>query len=132
MLQSDPVLHPLAIEIQTGSEWILGGNAGFFNLEWTNRSAELGIFIGDKSRWDQGYGTEAVRVMLRHAFNTLNLHRIYLRVFASNARARRSYEKAGFILEGTLRQAVFRHGTYVDMHIMSILRAEWQPASEGK
>ncbi len=132
MMKLEVEKRPLAIEIQDAKDWRFVGDVGLLNLEWTSRSAELGIFIGDKSRWDQGYGTEAVQVMLRHGFNTLNLHRIYLRVFATNTRARRSYEKAGFILEGTLRQAIFRHGTYVDLHVMSILRTEWQPASEGK
>ena len=69
--------------------------------------------------------------MLQHGFETLNLHRIYLRVYSTNPRARRSYEKAGFVLEGTLREAVYRHGKYADIHVMSVLRSEWS-AAEGK
>ena len=132
MLRSDAEQRPLAIEIRDGDVWQLVGNAGLFNLEWTNRCAEFGIFIGEKSHWDQGYGTEVLQVFLEHAFDTLNLNRVYLRVHATNARARRSYEKAGLVPEGTMRQAVFRHGQYTDMHLMSILRSEWRPASEGK
>lgn len=132
VMQGEPEQRPLAIEIQNGNAWQLAGNTGLFNLEWTNRSAEFGIFIGDKSNWNKGYGTEALQLILRHAFNTLNLNRVYLRVYASNPRARRSYEKAGFLLEGTLRQALFRHGRYIDVNVMSVLRADWMKSQEGQ
>jgi RimJ/RimL family protein N-acetyltransferase len=132
MMHSDKEQHPLAIEIRDGDGWRLAGNAGLFHLEWTNRSAEFGIFIGDKSLWDKGYGTEVLQVFLQHAFDTLNLNRIYLRVFATNARARRSYEKASLAAEGTMRQAVFRNGQYIDVHVMSILSSEWRKGREGK
>ncbi len=123
--------HPLAIEIREGAEWRYIGNLGFMHLEWIPRAAEFGIFIGDKSLWDKGYGTEALQVLLHYGFETLNLNRIYLRVFSTNLRARRSYEKAGFVLEGTLRQAVYRHGAYADTLFMGILRSEWQARREG-
>jgi len=132
MMRSDAEQRPLAIEIQDGEAWQLAGNAGLFHLEWTNRSAEFGIFIGDKSRWDKGYGTEVLQLILQHAFDTLNLNRVYLRVLATSARAKRSYEKAGLVSEGTMRQARFRHGQYIDVHIMSILRSEWRKGREGK
>jgi diamine N-acetyltransferase len=131
VMQGGAEERPLAIEIRDGESWLLTGNTGLFNLDSTNRSAEFGIFIGDKSRWDKGYGTEALQLILRHAFDTLNLNRVHLRVFANNARARRSYEKAGFVLEGTLRQAVYRRGRYIDMLIMGVLRSEWERGREG-
>lgn len=81
--------------------------------------------IGDKSYWDKGYGTEVMGLLLSHGFDTLNLNRIYLRVYVSNPRAIRSYEKAGFTLEGRLREAVFQRGAYGDVLIMSALRSEW-------
>jgi len=123
---------PLAIELKDGDSWRLIGNSGIFNLEWTNRCAEFGIFVGDKFLWDKGYGTEAVKLVLEHGFETLNLNRIYLRVYSTNPRAKRSYEKAGFIPEGTLREAVYRHGKYADIHIMSVLRSEWDARREDK
>src|SRR5512142_728288 len=130
LAKSDPVERPLAIEIQDGDGWRLIGNLSFFNLEWTNSCAELGIIIGDKSVWNQGYGSESVCLLLQHGFETLNLPRIYLRVYSTNRRAIRSYEKVGFVLEGTLREAVYRHGRYADVHVMSVLRSEWS-AAEG-
>lgn len=127
----EPEEKPLAIELNENGSWRLIGNSGFFNLEWTNRCAEFGIFIGDKTVWNRGYGTQAVQLLVKHGFESLNLHRIYLRVYSTNKRAIRSYEKVGFVMEGTLREAVYRRGRYADMHIMSVLRSEWD-AAEGK
>lgn len=121
----DPHEKPLAIEMKDGDSWRLIGNSGVFDIEWTNRSAELGIMIGEKSVWNQGYGTEVMTLLLRHCFETLNLNRVYLRVYSENVRARRSYVKAGFVEEGCMRQAVYKHGHYDDVVLMSVLASEW-------
>ena len=76
-------------------------------IEWMNRCARFGIFMGEKSFWNQGYGTEATRLMLKHAFETLNLNRIFLHVYETNPRAIRAYEKVGFVKEGLLRDAIY-------------------------
>ena len=88
--------------------------------------------IGDKSVWNKGYGTETMQMLLQHGFETLNLNRLYLRVYSTNPRAIRAYEKADFIMEGTLREAVYKHGKYSDVHIMSVLRSEWESKREKK
>ncbi len=132
VLAGDAHTKPFAIEIQDGHGWRLIGDCGIFNLEWSNRSAEFGISIGDKSMWNKGYGTEAVLALLQHGFETLNLNRIYLRVYSTNLRAKRTYEITGFVLEGTMRQGVYRRGKYADVHIMSMLRSEWNASQEGK
>ena len=116
---------PLVIEIKQGDDWRVIGNSGFFDVDWIVRSAEVGIMIGDKSVWNQGYGTETMRLLLCHAFRTLNLHRVFLRVFSDNLNAIRAYEKVGFVHEGRLRQAVYTDGDYHDLLMMSVLRAEW-------
>lgn len=111
---------------QGGEEtWKLIGSLAFNNIDWRNRAAELGIIIGDKSYWNQGYGTEAVRLLARHGFNTLNLNRIFLHVFETNPRAIRAYEKAGFVHEGHMRQAEFKEGKYIDVLVMSMLKDEF-------
>ncbi len=125
-----PEERPLVIEMKAEQGWRMIGNSGFHNLEWKNRSAEIGIVIGDKSIWNRGYGTEAMRLLLRHGFGTLNLNRIYLRVYEPNKRAMRAYEKAGFVLEGRLRQARYKNGQYQDEFIMSVLRSEWDNTKE--
>ncbi len=117
--------HPMVIEIHSGDNWIPIGDCGFFEIDWRNRFGELGIFIGEKEYWNQGYGSEAVKLLLKHGFNTLNLNRIFLRVFEDNKRAIRAYEKTGFVHEGRLRSAQFKDGKYIDVLFMSVLREEW-------
>lgn len=101
------------------------GNTGIMDHDTISRSAELGIQIGEKAYWNKGYGTEAVELMLKHSFLTLNLNRVFLQVFENNPSAIRSYEKAGFVHEGRLREAVFRSGDYLDVFVMSVLKSEW-------
>lgn len=89
-----------------------------------HRSAELQIRLGEAAARGRGYGSEAVRLLLDHAFHDLNLHRVSLQVFATNAAAIRTYERAGFRHEGTAREAAFIGGEYVDVRLMGILREE--------
>jgi RimJ/RimL family protein N-acetyltransferase len=101
------------------------GTAGLESIDHVNGHAELGISIGDRARWDQGFGTEAMEVLLDFAFGELRLERVYLYVMSFNPRARHVYEKVGFQLEGTLRRALLRHGRFHDIELMAILRDEW-------
>ena len=118
--------RPLAIEVKTSDgRWKHIGNMGLEGIEWLNRCAGFGIFIGEKSFWNQGYGTEATRLMLKHGFETLNLNRIFLYVYETNPRAIRAYEKVGFVKEGLLRDAIYRNGCYINVLLMSMLRSEW-------
>lgn len=129
MIKRPPEQRPMAIEIQPDPEkdqWVFVGNCGFINTNWEDRSAEIGIHIGEKGYWDQGYGTKAMGLILKFGFDSLNFHRIYLRVFETNQRAIRSYEKAGFVLEGKMREAQYLNGAYVDVLFMSVLQPEWK------
>lgn len=73
----------------------------------------------------RGLGTEATRLILGHAFDQLGLHRVALEVYSFNPRARRAYEKAGFVAEGVLRDALLWNGERVDATVMSVLAPEW-------
>ncbi|MCK5793983.1 MAG: GNAT family N-acetyltransferase [Anaerolineales bacterium] len=129
LLKRSSYERPMAIEIQPDpqvNEWIFVGNCGLIQIDWQNRSSEVGIFIGEKGYWNQGFGTNAMRLIIKHGFENLNLHRIWLRVFETNQQAMRSYEKAGFTQEGIYRQAQYLDGKYVDVIIMSMLKSEWQ------
>lgn len=101
------------------------GTIGLHGLDLQNGSAEFGIAIGEKSEWSKGHGTDALRAICDFGFGELRLERISLIVYAGNDRARRSYEKAGFTLEGTLRRSHFARGKHHDAHVMSLLRDEW-------
>lgn len=131
MMGQDANEHPLTIEIRDGETWRPIGNIGLMHIDPRSRSAEVGIFIGDKSCWNKGYGTEAMRLMLKHGFDNLNLNRIQLRVHANNLRAIRAYEKTGYVHEGRFRQGVFKNGQYDDVLFMSVLRSEWKNQEEG-
>jgi RimJ/RimL family protein N-acetyltransferase len=126
MLKRPPAEHPMVIEVHSDERWVMVGNVGLFDIDWRCRSGEVGIFIGDKSFWNRGIGSEVMRLILRHGFNTLNLNRIMLQVYETNPRAIRTYEKAGFVIEGRKRQAMYKEGKYMDILMMSVLRSEWQ------
>ena len=130
VLQSPNEERPLCIDARHEGGWQLIGNSNFFTIDWRNRNAEIGIFIGDRAYWDKGYGTEVVKLLLQHGFTTLNLHRIFLRVFSDNQRAIRVYEKIGFVHEGRQREAEYHGGHYHDLLFMSMLRSEWEELME--
>jgi len=125
-----PVEKPFAIDVKDGDGWRLVGSCGFIHVDQLNRHAEVGISIGDKEEWGKGYGTEIMRLLVKIGFDTFNLHRIYLRVFENNQRGIRAYEKVGFVLEGRLREAFYREGSYQDMLIMGVLKSEWLARKE--
>jgi diamine N-acetyltransferase len=114
--------------IRTGSDNRLIGSCQLRSIDPVHRQAELQIRIGDVTQRGHGYGTEAVRQLLRFAFRDLNLHRVYLNVFAHNTAAIRAYEKAGLRREGLLREAAHIDGRYVDVVIMGVLRPEFLDA----
>jgi RimJ/RimL family protein N-acetyltransferase len=111
--------------IRTLSEDRLIGFLTLFGVSWTHGDAWMGIGLGEREYWGKGYGTDAVRVALRYAFTELNLRRVTLGVFAYNPRAIKSYEKAGFTVEGRLRRYIARDGQRNDMIVMGVLREEW-------
>lgn len=101
------------------------GSIGLMGINHREQSAELGIFIGDKTQWGQGYGQEAIELLLKFSFEEMNLHRIFLRVNVTNTRGIHCYEKCGFVKEGQLRDAVYHNGHFEDQLIMSVLRSEY-------
>jgi RimJ/RimL family protein N-acetyltransferase len=95
------------------------------NIDETARHAELGITIGDKESWGNGYGRDAIRVLLDYAFRLANLRRVWLGTHADNERAIRAYQAVGFVEEGRLREHLWLDGRYVDQVVMGILRTEF-------
>ncbi len=97
------------------------GTIGLKNFNYTVRKAELFISIGESEFLSGGYGTDAVNTLSRFCFGHLNLHKIAVRVFESNQRAVRCYEKVGFKKEGVLRDEHFLNGKYEDVIVMGLL-----------
>lgn len=114
----------LAVHIRTTDRLI--GTCALSQLDADNGSALFHITIGEKDAWGHGYGTEATRLMLDHAFGSLGLHRIALTVFSFNERAIRSYVSCGFVIEGRAREAIWRDGRWWDEVAMSVLEADWR------
>ena len=115
--RSDLVLF--VIEAQATNEAI--GTCQLLNINWRHRCAELQIRIGSPGHQGRGLGSEAVKLLTMFGFKDLNLHRIYLHVFATNQRAVKAYAKCGFQQEGILREAAFIDGQWTDIVIMALI-----------
>lgn len=105
---------------------------GFVNLMGVNHvngNAWVGIGIGERDYRGKGYGTDAMKLVLRFAFLELNLHRVTLNALATNARAIRAYEKCGFVMEGITRGGEHRNRAHDDLVTMGVLRREWENAN---
>jgi RimJ/RimL family protein N-acetyltransferase len=101
------------------------GGVHLMNLDAGNRSCTFRIALDHSQVFGRGFGTEATRLVLAHAFETVGVHRVQLEVYAFNPRARHVYEKIGFVHEGTLRHALRWDGEWIDADVMSILAGEW-------
>jgi len=111
------------------------GNVDLSGFDWVAGNAWVGIGIGECENWGKGYGTDAMNLLLRYAFESINLKRVSLSVFEYNDRAIKSYIKSGFKEEGRMRQWLRRGGKRYDLIFMGILREEWeqrQPPSPGR
>lgn len=113
----------LAIETLDG---VHIGNIDLRNVQPENRTAELGVMIGDKRYWSRGYGSDAVRALVGFAFRMMNLQRVYLHTYEYNNRAQQAFKKAGFTEEGRLRRHLFVDGRYWDVIVMGCLRDEFE------
>ena len=102
------------------------GTIGLEIFNWTSRNAVLGIFIGDKNYRNNGYGTEAIKLLLEFGFKYLNLHSIRLSLLSVNERAHKCYLKCGFKDAGKSREEIFLNGKYYDKLYMDILEGEFE------
>lgn len=107
------------------------GYAGISGLSKLNHSGEYFIFIGDKSQWGKGIGTKVTEEVVAYGFDVLQLNRIMLTVSELNYGGVKAYERAGFTIEGVLREACYRDGAYHDKIVMAILRSSYVVNSQG-
>ena len=123
----------LAIEVKNGEVQNGGtnevahiGNIDLVEVRPEDRKAGLGVMIGDKDYWSNGYGTDAVVTILRFAFHEMNLNRVWLHAFDFNERAQACYRKCGFQEEGRLREHYYTEGRYCDSVVMAVLSHEFE------
>jgi RimJ/RimL family protein N-acetyltransferase len=102
------------------------GVARLFHIEWTHGTAALQIGIGDRADRGKGYGTEALHMLLRYAFDEINLYRLAATTAEYNTGAIRFFERAGFVVEVLRRQAIQRDGKRWDAVMLGLLRDEWR------
>ena len=113
------------------SDHTLCGLVYLRDIDWISRHAAFGMMIGRRDKQGRGFGRRALRLILHHAFNVLNLERVYLYVAEYNDRARRLYGAAGFTHEGTLRRHVALDGRYYGLLVMGILRSEFSVSANA-
>lgn len=108
------------------------GNTSLIRIDWVGRMAIYYIAIAESANWSKGFGLVTTQLMVEYAFDTLNLNRLQLHVFTGNQRAVKVYQKVGFKIEGTLKQAMYHQRMYCDFYVMGILANDWELANKRK
>lgn len=112
--------HQFAICLKPDQNII--GAVGLFNVEPEHKNGEIGYWIG-KSYWNKGYATEAVRTVIRFAFNSLHLHRVHAHVFSQNRASARVLENAGLQYEGTMKEHVLKNGRFINIDFYGLVNS---------
>ncbi|MGA7614098.1 MAG: GNAT family protein [Thermoanaerobaculia bacterium] len=98
------------------------GNASLHEIDWVSRRAQFGLFIGEPAAWNRGFGSDAIRTLVRFAFQEMNLRKLRINVFDYNERAKRILAAQGFAQEGKLAGDFYREGEYHDIVILSVFK----------
>lgn len=129
-IDASPAERHFAIERKDDRSHI--GNASIHDIDWVSRNGWIGLFIGEPSAWNRGFGQDAVRTLVRFAWDDMNLVKLRINVFDYNDRARHVLVTCGFVEEGKLERDFYREGSYHDIVIFSIFRDHTPQPREGK
>ena len=124
-VQKDPNIKMYGI--RDGNNLV--GVCGLTSIDWVNRRAEFSLYIASEYQGN-GYGEAALRLLVEHGFNVLNLNSIWGEAFDGNP-AINMFKKVGFIEEGRRRQFYFREGKYIDAILFSLMRSEYAMGAVG-
>lgn len=116
----------IKLAICTVEENLYIGNVYLTNIDYISRKAHSHILIGNHDFWNDGYGTEAMRLLLDYAFNHKNLRRIEALVLEDNIASQKMHEKLGYKREGLLRESVYKDGRYKNQIYYALLKSEYQ------
>ncbi len=120
---------PFAICLNDSGKAI--GVTALHRVDLVSQAAVYSVCISDSEEWGKGYAGESLKLMLKYAFDILNLHRLQLHVWTENERAVKNYEKAGFVQEGTLREAMRHDNKWCDFYVMGLLSDEWRERNQS-
>ena len=120
----------VALAIVTTSDDRHIGNIGLHKIHPINRTANMGMLLGEKNYWGRGYATKCWSIMSGYAFNVLNLNKVCMSINSENIASIKSAEKAGFKLEGRLIQQVFKGGVYQDELKYGLLKKDWNDTNK--
>ncbi|MEN2767549.1 GNAT family N-acetyltransferase [Ornithinibacillus xuwenensis] len=123
-IENDDTRYDFAICLVNSDELI--GDLSILEIEKENRKAGFRIALHDKQYFNKGYGTEAVMLALQFTFETLKLNRLQLEVYSHNKRGINAYQKAGFKIEGVIRDSIYMNGQYSDEIIMGMLASDYE------
>lgn len=121
-IQSNATERHFAVERRDDRSHI--GNASLHDIDWVSRRAWFGLFIGEPTAWNRGFGGDAIQTLVRFAFEEMNLAKLSIRVFEYNDRAKHVLEGNGFLREGCLQRDFYREGTFHDIVLYSIFREQ--------
>ncbi|WP_217595808.1 GNAT family N-acetyltransferase [Cohnella sp. GbtcB17] len=122
-INNDPSRYDFAICLKDDDRMI--GELSISDIDEENKKAGFRITMNSIQLTGKGYGTEAIKIVLRFVFEELKLNRLELEVFSHNLRGIRAYEKAGFVKEGVLRESLYYDGTYSDEIIMAMIKKDY-------
>lgn len=126
-----PPNMPLSMVFRIEHEDKLIGEIGFRTIKWFNRKAEISILIAPEHQ-NEGYGKQALLMLMKFAFKKMNLYRLEAEVIDYNDKAKSLFEKVGFVLEGRLRDAKYNDGKYYDVLRYGILKHEYDKKFESQ
>lgn len=122
--------HPYTFAILKKENDELIGNIGLESVDFLHQNAELGIMIGEEKNRHSGYGSEAIRLMLKYCFQFLNFHSIQLTVLSFHNQAISCYKKIGFQEVGRIKEVIYMDDKYYDRIIMQLLKKDWRENDE--
>lgn len=119
----------LAIVLHDGDRHI--GNIKLGPIHWVHRYADIGLLIGEPDCWGKGYATEAIRLVVDYAFQTLNLHKLTAGCYALNQGSVKAFQRVGFVIEGVRRERFYYDGAYIDEILLGLVATSRSQLSTG-
>ncbi len=118
----DPAANERHFAIERKDDRTHIGNASIHDIDWVSRTGWFGLFIGEPTAWNRGFGTDAITTLVRFAFDDMNLQKLRINVFDYNERAKHILLSHGFVQEGKLQRDFYREGAHHDLVLFSIFR----------